>query len=252
MRCRIADEISERVLSNPLIEDYRGGRMTRVGVLVFPGSCDDRDAASGRRARRRRAGADLAPRRRPRAAPTPVIVPGGFSFGDHLRLRRAGRAVAGDGRRARARRRGRPRPRRLQRIPGAHRGRAPAGRPSPQRQPALPLPRRRPGRRARLGVAPRAAAGDRLSIPIEASRRRLVSPRPSRSPSSSGAARCCSATTRTPTAPSARSRASRTNAATSPGSCPTPSMRSTSSSGRSTAACSCRGLLDLARTPVAA
>ena len=58
--------------------------MTRVGVLVFPGSCDDRDAFRaveliGAEAVRvwhgdeHLSGADA------------VIVPGGFSFGDHLR-----------------------------------------------------------------------------------------------------------------------------------------------------------------------
>jgi len=58
--------------------------VTRVGVLVFPGSCDDRDALRaveliGAEAVRvwhgdhNLSGADA------------VIVPGGFSFGDHLR-----------------------------------------------------------------------------------------------------------------------------------------------------------------------
>jgi phosphoribosylformylglycinamidine synthase I len=58
--------------------------VTRVGVLVFPGSCDDRDALRavdlvGAEAVRvwhrddHLSGADA------------VIVPGGFSFGDHLR-----------------------------------------------------------------------------------------------------------------------------------------------------------------------
>ena len=41
----------ERLLANPLIESYevqaapeRGPLMARVGVVVFPGSCDEADA----------------------------------------------------------------------------------------------------------------------------------------------------------------------------------------------------------------
>ena len=58
--------------------------MTRVGVLVFPGSCDDRDALravelmGAEPARIWHGDGDL-------AGADAVIVPGGFSFGDHLR-----------------------------------------------------------------------------------------------------------------------------------------------------------------------
>ena len=58
--------------------------MTRVGVLVFPGSCDDRDALRaveliGAVAVRVWHGDDHL------SGADAVIVPGGFSFGDHLR-----------------------------------------------------------------------------------------------------------------------------------------------------------------------
>ena len=58
--------------------------MTRVGVLVFPGSCDDRDALRaveliGAEAVRVWHGDDHL------SEADAVIVPGGFSFGDHLR-----------------------------------------------------------------------------------------------------------------------------------------------------------------------
>jgi phosphoribosylformylglycinamidine synthase len=58
--------------------------VTRVGVLVFPGSCDDRDAFRaveliGAEAVRVWHGDDHL------SGADAVIVPGGFSFGDHLR-----------------------------------------------------------------------------------------------------------------------------------------------------------------------
>ncbi len=74
------------------------------------------------------------------AAPTAVIVPGGFSYGDYLRpgalaaLAPAMTAVRGL---AEA---GRPGARHLQRLSGADRGRAPAGGAAPERPPAVPLP----------------------------------------------------------------------------------------------------------------
>ena len=58
--------------------------MTQVGVLVFPGSCDDRDALravevmGAEPARIWHGDKDL-------GRADAVIVPGGFSFGDHLR-----------------------------------------------------------------------------------------------------------------------------------------------------------------------
>jgi phosphoribosylformylglycinamidine synthase subunit PurQ / glutaminase len=58
--------------------------VTRVGVLIFPGSCDDRDAVRaveliGAEAVRIWHGDDHL------SGADAVIVPGGFSFGDHLR-----------------------------------------------------------------------------------------------------------------------------------------------------------------------
>jgi phosphoribosylformylglycinamidine synthase subunit PurQ / glutaminase len=58
--------------------------MTRVGVLVFPGSCDDRDALRAVEL----VGAEPVPiwhRDADLGGADAVIVPGGFSFGDHLR-----------------------------------------------------------------------------------------------------------------------------------------------------------------------
>ena len=79
-------EMCERLLANPLIEDYEiVGQLVRFGVVRFPGSCDERRRAAGRRAGRRRRAA-LARRPRPAAASTPSIVPGGFSYGDYLRV----------------------------------------------------------------------------------------------------------------------------------------------------------------------
>ena len=100
---RLGREAADRVLANGLIEGYevvgRGaateGRSRRVsapriGVITFPGSCDDRDALRAVELARRRGGAlwhadaDLDGCRG-------VIVPGGFSYGDYLR---AGRSPA--------------------------------------------------------------------------------------------------------------------------------------------------------------
>ena len=58
--------------------------MTRVGVVTFPGACDDRDAAHALRL----VGADavsLWHEETDLRGCDAVIVPGGFSFGDHLR-----------------------------------------------------------------------------------------------------------------------------------------------------------------------
>ncbi|MDX6563156.1 MAG: phosphoribosylformylglycinamidine synthase subunit PurQ / glutaminase, partial [Gaiellales bacterium] len=58
--------------------------MTRIGVISFPGTCDDRDAlpavelAGGEPVALGHADDDL-------AGCTGVIVPGGFSYGDYLR-----------------------------------------------------------------------------------------------------------------------------------------------------------------------
>ena len=78
-------ELCEKLLANPLIEDFEIESTTVIwGVLQFPGSCDERDALhacelAGGEARlvwheeRDLGGVDA------------VVVPGGFSYGDYLR-----------------------------------------------------------------------------------------------------------------------------------------------------------------------
>ena len=115
--------------------------MTRVGVVIFPGSNGDDDAlhAIGL------AGAE------PVAAVARIGGPRRRRRGDPARRLRLWRLPAGRGDRPvqpghaggrGVRRRGRPRPRDLQRLPGPRRGRARARRPAPQSRPALPGPRR--------------------------------------------------------------------------------------------------------------
>ena len=84
----------ERLLANPLIEELRGRarRMSvsaRVGVVVFPGSCDERDALLARRARRRPRPSSLWHADRDLRGVDAVVVPGGFSYGDYLRAARS-------------------------------------------------------------------------------------------------------------------------------------------------------------------
>ncbi len=81
-------KLAEELLSNPVIEDYddagRAAEPARIGVVTFPGSLDDRDAARAVRI----AGAesvalwhgddDL-------KSVDAVVLPGGFSYGDYLR-----------------------------------------------------------------------------------------------------------------------------------------------------------------------
>ena len=88
-----AREIADKLLANPVIEDFtirrRGrrsrGRVTmRIGVVTFPGSLDDRDAARAVRL----AGAEAV--RLWHGDPDlhgvdAVVLPGGFSYGDYLR-----------------------------------------------------------------------------------------------------------------------------------------------------------------------
>ena len=90
-----AREIADKLLANPVIEDFYdprrwmprrgGGRLTmRIGVVTFPGSLDDGDAARAARI----AGADVV--RLWHGDPDlhgvdAVVLPGGFSYGDYLR-----------------------------------------------------------------------------------------------------------------------------------------------------------------------
>ena len=101
----------EKLLANPLIESYEVEPLRRwlsVGIVVFPGSCDEADAA---RAVRRTPGleprylwhgdADL-------SGVDAVIVPGGFSYGDYLRAGAIARFAPMMDQVAALRRRGRP------------------------------------------------------------------------------------------------------------------------------------------------
>ena len=138
----------------------------KYGVVRFPGSCDERDAllAAGRSARRSCCGtrdADL-------KGVDAVIVPGGFSYGDYLRVGAIARfsPVMGEVERFAARRRARARD--LQRLPGAVRGRPAAGRAAPEHLAALRLPPgRRRGRQRSIAVDARLRGGRRLSIPAK-------------------------------------------------------------------------------------
>ena len=144
-------------------------RMPRIGVITFPGSCDDRDASA-----RSVAGGDAVP---PHADTDldgcrGVIVPGGFSYGDYLRAGAiALRADDARGRGLRGRRR--PRARYLQRLPGAVRGRFSRGAP-PQPPRPLRLSRRRPRGRALVRPGSPAWSRCRPAHSGQASRGRLV------------------------------------------------------------------------------
>ena len=122
----------------------------RFGVVRFPGSCDEVDALRGG-APRRRGGTAVARRRgsargRRRDHPRRVLLrrpPAG-------RRDRALRARDGRGRALRAPRRARAR--HLQRLPGAVRGRAAAGRAAAQHEPEVHLPAGRAGGRQRVDL----------------------------------------------------------------------------------------------------
>ena len=150
--------MAETLLANPVIEDFtcrpsdeprpptsrlpssrtRGPGM-RIGVVTFPGSLDDADAA---RAVRLAGGeavalwhgdADL-------QGVDAVVLPGGFSYGDYLRCGAISRFAPGDDR---GRRLGRPRAagaRHLQRLPDPLRVPPAARGADPQRPPQVRLP----------------------------------------------------------------------------------------------------------------
>ena len=83
-----------QLLANPVIEDWRvtvvstrhrlSGRRHEIGVITFPGTLDDGDAA---RAVRLAGGKDVALWHADHdlRGVDAVIVPGGFSYGDYLR-----------------------------------------------------------------------------------------------------------------------------------------------------------------------
>ena len=148
----------------------------KFGVIRFPGSCDEVDALL---ACRRFGDAELLWHGdRDLHGVDAVVVPGGFSYGDYLRVGRDRPLLAGDGGGRRVRARRRPGARHLQRLPGAVRGGAAAGRAAAERRAALRLPpgrrrgRRTPTRRSRA----RARAGERLSIPVKHTTGRYYAP----------------------------------------------------------------------------
>ena len=150
----------------------------RIGVVTFPGSLDDVDAAARRPHRRARGGRALARRRTTCTGVDAVVLPGGFSYGDYLRCGAIARfapvmteVVAAAGR-------GHAGARHLQRLPDPVRVAPAARRADPQRPPQVRLPR--------------PAAADREQ-PHRRGRRRT--PRAPRSPSCSRTARAATSPT---------------------------------------------------------
>ena len=81
------ERIAEQLLANPVIEDWRVSDRAvseKIGVITFPGTLDDGDAA---RAVRLAGGEDVALWHADHdlRGVDAVIVPGGFSYGDYLR-----------------------------------------------------------------------------------------------------------------------------------------------------------------------
>ena len=76
-------ELCEKLLANPLIEDFEISHAVIWGVLQFPGSCDERDAlhACGLLGEARM----IWHEERDLGGVDAVVVPGGFSYGDYLR-----------------------------------------------------------------------------------------------------------------------------------------------------------------------
>ena len=145
-------------------------------MVRFPGSCDEIDALS---ACRRFADAELLWHGdRELKGVDAVVIPGGFSYGDYLRVRRDRPLLAGDGVGQRVRARRRAGAGHLQRLPGAVRGGAAARRAAAQRGPALRLPagRRRGGERRHAVHARICDEGDVLSIPVKHTTGRYYAP----------------------------------------------------------------------------
>ena len=107
-----------------------------------------------------------------------IVVPGGFSYGDYLRVGAIARFSPGDGARRRLRRVRRPGARHLQRLPGPVRGGTAPRRAAAQRGPAVPLPPGRPvvenGTRRRFTA--RVRVGRALSIPVKHTTGRYFAP----------------------------------------------------------------------------
>ena len=170
-------EMCERLLANPLIEDYEvHGGGVKFGVVRFPGSCDEVDALL---ACRRFGEAELLwhgdrdlARRGRRGGARRLLL-------RRLPARRGDRPLlAGDGVGDRVRARRRPGARHLQRLPGAVRGGAAAGRAAAQPRAALRLPPGRP-RSWRTPTRPsreRVRPASVLSIPVKHTTGRFYAP----------------------------------------------------------------------------
>ena len=200
----------------------------RVGVVTFPGSLDDRDAARAVAPGRRGAGSALA--RRPWPARRRCGDPARRLLLRRLPALRRDRPVrAGDGRPG-ARRPGRAAgARHLQRVPDPVRG-APAARRADPQQPGCGSSTGTSGcgSSTRHPVDRRLRAGQEITRGAQERRGLPTSPTPPRWPGSSqagGGRPVLPAAART--APRATSPASRTPRGTWSGSCRTPSTRST-------------------------
>ena len=78
------DALCEKLLANPLIEDFEVELDAVIGRHPVPGLLR-RARCAGRGASGRRGARSSGTRRRDLAASTAVVVPGGFSYGDYLR-----------------------------------------------------------------------------------------------------------------------------------------------------------------------
>ena len=160
----------EQLLANPLIEDYEivDGTSVKFGVVRFPGSCDERRRAAAPRARSARPSSSGTATATCRAS-TRSIVPGGFSYGDYLRVGAIARFAPVMEAVERFARDGGPVLGHLQRLPGAVRGRPAAGRAAAEHVAALHLPPGRArGRERATRRGPRACEpGELLSIPAK-------------------------------------------------------------------------------------
>ena len=141
-------QMAEKLLSNPVIEDFEVRHRMKVGIVTFPGSLDDVDARRAVRHRRPRGSRAVARRRRPQGgrrsgAARRLLLRRLPPLRRHLALR------AGDDLGHRGRRHGHAGPRHLQRLPDPLRVPPPSRGVDPQRPPQVRLPRPAPAHRAR-------------------------------------------------------------------------------------------------------
>ena len=191
----------------------------RVGVVRVPRhELRARRRARGRAPRRRRpscSGTATAPSRGVDA----VVVPGGFAHGDYLRTGAIARFSPVMDAVAELRRRRRPGRRHLQRLPGAHRGRAAPRRAAEERGAQVPVRHRRAAgsRRRRSVLTDRRRRRRRAAAPDQPLRGQLRLRRRRRSTGCAPTTASCCATSTTRTAASTTSPGSATRPATSSG-----------------------------------